>query len=122
MEVEDFLDLLVFEDMLDEMLESEYNLISKKIGFQKNLQKELLVDVINEKDFVRVAAEMPSGVCKNDIKLFSTSLTLEIIVNGKVLSNVDLPAAVEKAGKAIFKNGFLEVLLKKVEGWGIEFE
>jgi|GEM_PF-3742707 len=122
MEVEDFLDLLVFEDMLNELIETEAEIISKKLGLRKLIQKDLLLDVINEKNFIRVTVEMPPGVCKNDIKIFSTFQTLEVIVNGEVLASVNLPELVEKTGRATFKNGFLEVLLKKAEKFGIKLD
>lgn len=118
MEFEDFFDLFSFEDILDEIIEKESAVFSKSLK-KKNA---LVADVINEEDFIRVVCEMPEGVCKSDIKLSSTSSAIEIMLKDVFFKKIALPESVEKGGKARFKNGILEVLLKKQEGEPIEFE
>jgi Molecular chaperone (small heat shock protein) len=91
-------------------------------------EREPLVDVVEKGDEIRVIAEVP-GVNKDSIKVK--------VVNGKKLivqatgedrkyyKEVELPAKVdEKSAKASYKNGVLEVVLKKVktEEEGIEIK
>ncbi|MFQ6134989.1 MAG: archaeal heat shock protein Hsp20 [Nitrososphaerales archaeon] len=78
-------------------------------------KREPLVDVFDEKDTVRVIAELP-GVEKKDINLAVEGKTLTISVDAprKYYKKVDLPAEVDTEGtKASYKNGILEVTLKK---------
>lgn len=79
--------------------------------------REPLVDVYEEEDVVKVVAEVP-GVEKDDINLNATERKLVISVDTpqrKYYKEVDLPAEVDpKSAKASYKNGVLEVVLKKV--------
>ena len=79
--------------------------------------REPLVDVYEEEDSVKVIAEVP-GVEKNDIKLNATERKLVISVDNpqrKYYKEVDLPAEVDpESAKATYRNGVLEVMLKKV--------
>ncbi len=81
--------------------------------------REPLVDVFEEDDRVKVVAEVP-GVDKKDIKLNATEETLTISVDNpqrKYYKEVELPAKVDpKSAQASYKNGVLEVVLKKVGG------
>ena len=79
--------------------------------------REPLVDVFEEEDVVKVIAEVP-GVEKDDINLNATERRLIIKVDTpqrKYYKEVDLPAEVDpQSAKATYKNGVLEVVLKKV--------
>lgn len=78
--------------------------------------REPLVDVFEEDDTVKVVAEVP-GVEKKDIDLNATEDTLIISVKApqrKYYKEVDLPTKVDpNSAKASYKNGVLEVTLKK---------
>jgi len=79
-------------------------------------QREPLVDVMEDKDEIRVIAELP-GVNKEDIKIKGTEYSLTIDVNTperKYHKRLELPAAVNlEETKAKYKNGVLEITLKK---------
>lgn len=81
--------------------------------------REPLVDVFEENDVVKVVAEVP-GVEKEDIDLNATEGVLIISVKTpqrKYYKEVDLPVyVVPNSAKASYKNGVLEVTLKKKEG------
>lgn len=82
-------------------------------------EREPLVDVINRKDEVTVIAEVP-GVERHDIKttLSKEGDVLNIVVDNperKYKKVLKLPARVRKEGAAAsYKNGVLEVKLKKL--------
>ena len=79
--------------------------------------REPLVDVYEEEDVVKVIAEVP-GVEKKDINLNASEKKLIISVDTpqrKYYKEVDLPVEVDpQSAKATYKNGVLEVVLKKV--------
>ena len=79
-------------------------------------QREPLVDVLEDEDTVKVIAELP-GVEKKDIKLYATERTLTIDVDTptrKYYKELELPARVdEHSARSTYKNGVLEVVLKK---------
>jgi len=79
-------------------------------------EREPLVDVMETDNEVKVIAELP-GVEKKDIKLYGTKDTLTISVDTperKYYKKVKLPCRVDnKSAKASYKNGVLEVTLKK---------
>ncbi len=81
-------------------------------------EREPLVDVIEERGDIRVIVELP-GVEKNEINLGATPEQLKIEVTNpdhKFAKAIALPARVdEKTAKASYKNGILEVVLKRVE-------
>ena len=91
--------------------------------------REPLVDVYEEKDVVKVVAEVP-GVEKKDINLNATEDRLIISVDTpqrKYYKEVDLPAKVDpKSAKASYKNGVLEVVLNKAgegrKGFKVQIE
>jgi len=79
-------------------------------------EREPLVDVMETDGEIKVIAELP-GVEKEDIKLYGTENTLTISVDTaerKYYKKVELPSRVDtKKTKASYKNGVLEVTLKK---------
>jgi len=79
-------------------------------------EREPLVDVMETDNEIRIIAELP-GVEKKDIKLHGTENTLTISVDTperKYYKEVELPSKVDvKKTKASYKNGVLEVKLKK---------
>ncbi|MDW8021309.1 MAG: archaeal heat shock protein Hsp20 [Nitrososphaerota archaeon] len=78
--------------------------------------REPIVDVYEEEDSIKVVAEVP-GVDRNDINLNASERRLIISVDTpqrKYYKEVDLPAEVDpQSAKATYKNGVLEVVLKK---------
>ncbi|MFX0051465.1 MAG: archaeal heat shock protein Hsp20 [Candidatus Hodarchaeota archaeon] len=83
-------------------------------------EREPLVDVIEDTDVVRVIAEIP-GVMKQEIELSATDNSLLIQAQSedskrKYFKELDLPCVViPESASAKFKNGVLEVELKKIE-------
>ncbi len=81
-------------------------------------ERRPIVDVFESDDEVQVVAEMP-GVEKDDIKLDATETSLDISAKTKdreYSECVALPARVDpNSAKASYKNGVLEVILKRVE-------
>lgn len=79
-------------------------------------EREPLIDIMETKEDIKVIAELP-GVEKEDIKLYGTENTLTISVDTpvrKYYKKVELPSRVDtKKTKASYKNGVLEVTLKK---------
>lgn len=79
-------------------------------------EREPLTDLIESENEVAITVEIP-GVEKNDIDLKATEDTLEIHVNTstrKYHKVVDLPCTVKpKTTKATYKNGVLDVSIKK---------
>jgi HSP20 family protein len=79
---------------------------------------EPLVDLIEEKDAVKVVAEFP-GIEKEDIDLNASENSLTISVNAKArryYKEVELPFTVDPDSvKASYRNGVLEVNLTKRE-------
>lgn len=78
--------------------------------------REPLVDVMETTKEIKVIAELP-GVEKDDIKLYGTEDTLTIKVDipeRGYYKKIELPSKVDtKKTKASYKNGVLEVTLKK---------
>ena len=77
--------------------------------------REPIVDVFDEKDFIRVITELP-GVEEKEIKLETKGDILNIETTGekKYAKEILLPAKVDGASKEMsFKNGILEVKFKK---------
>jgi HSP20 family protein len=78
--------------------------------------REPLTDIIEEKANIRVIVELP-GVEKDDIQLHVEDRTLDISVDKedrKFSKDLELPSAVDPdSAKASYKNGVLEVTLKK---------
>jgi len=77
--------------------------------------REPLTDVFDEKEQVIVIAELP-GVEEKDVKTELTEKTLKISAetkDRKYSKEVELPAAVTGEPETTYKNGVLEVKLKK---------
>jgi len=95
-------------------IKPEIRLGGPKINIRE--EREPLVDVIETDGEIRIIAELP-GVEKKDIKLYGTEDTLTISVDTperKYYKEVKLPSKVDtKKTKASYKNGVLEVTLKK---------
>jgi HSP20 family protein len=83
------------------------------------VEREPLVDVLDEEDKIRVIAEVP-GVEKEDIQLDLQDSRLVIKVDTpqrKYYKEVDLPEEVDaENSKANYNNGVLEVILPKKGG------
>jgi len=81
-------------------------------------EREPLVDVIDGEEEVTVIAELP-GVSKEDIDLKTDDKTLTIKVDNekrRYFKEVSLPAKIKSDSvKATYKNGILEVKLKRAE-------
>lgn len=81
-------------------------------------EREPITDVINEKENIVVICELP-GVNKEDIKLSVNEKSVSIKVDTaerKYSKNIRLPATVDiKNVEAHYKNGVLEVRLKKIK-------
>ena len=100
----------------------EFGNIKPSLGGKRqaplNLQehREPLVDIVEEDENVEVVAELP-GVEKKDIQLFATEQTITINVNTperKYQKKLELPTKVdESSAKSTYKNGILEIILKK---------
>lgn len=87
-----------------------------KTPFEITDKRELLVDVIDEDDRIRVVAEMP-GVEMEQIKLDPADRSLQISVEGerKYFKRIELSAKIDpEQTKASYKNGILEVQLTKL--------
>lgn len=103
--------------------------IIKKFGNIKSIhgrptiseEREPLVDVFESDNEITVIAELP-GVEKDKIKLKVSDNNKKLIIKAsdtdrKYYKEVDLPAEVDpKSAKANYKNGVLEVRLKKIKG------
>jgi len=95
--------------------------MKKGIGGESKLeltQREPLTDIIERNEEVSVVAEIP-GIEKEDIKLDVTEDILTINVDTesrKYHKELQLPCKVKTdSAKATYKNGVLEVKLKRVE-------
>ncbi len=83
-------------------------------------EREPLVDVFEKDDEITVIAEIP-GVEKDKIKIQISDDKRKLIIrasdtNRKYYKEVELPAEVDpKSAKASYKNGVLEVKLKKIK-------
>lgn len=81
-------------------------------------EREPLTDIIEGDDDVSITVEIP-GVEREDIDLNATNDTLEIKVdtpNRKYHKNINLPCdVIPKTTKATYKNGILDVVIKRKE-------
>ncbi|MBS7614355.1 Hsp20/alpha crystallin family protein [Candidatus Bathyarchaeota archaeon] len=81
-------------------------------------EREPLVDIIPTNGEIRVIVELP-GVDKKDIKLHGTERSLTISVDvpqRKYYKEIGLPSKVDpKNARSSYKNGVLEVTMKKIE-------
>jgi HSP20 family protein len=81
-------------------------------------ERKPLIDVMETKDEVHVIAEMP-GVDRKDVQLETTESRLDIKAENesrKYSESVELPVTVDPhSAKATYRNGVLEVKLKRVQ-------
>ncbi len=93
------------------------NVQQSRSGPQIREEREPLVDMMEEEKDVVVVAELP-GVEKDDISLYITEDRLTISVDTpkrKYHRELTLPARVDsKSARASYKNGVLEVRLRKL--------
>lgn len=94
------------------------NVQLSRLGPQIREEREPLIDIMDQKDAIVVVAELP-GVEKRAINLNATDFTLTISgkkEQRKYFKELDLPESVDpKSAKARYKNGVLEVRLKKAK-------
>jgi HSP20 family protein len=94
------------------------NIFPGRYGPEVKSEIEPLVDVIEKDDEIVVVAELP-GVEKEQIEINATEKSLMINVNApnrRYRKELELPSTIDpKSSKATYKNGVLEVRLKKVE-------
>lgn len=92
------------------------NIKKTEKGAEITEEREPIVDVFDEKDCILVIAELP-GVQEKDIKLHIKGdvLKLETIGERKYAKEILLPAKADfESRKVNFKNGILEIKLKKI--------
>ncbi|MEM2111736.1 MAG: archaeal heat shock protein Hsp20 [Candidatus Bathyarchaeia archaeon] len=86
--------------------------------FSLKEEREPLVDLVETDSEVKIIAELP-GIEKEDINLYATSNSLIIDVDTKERKyhkEMNLPSEVDpKGARSTYKNGVLEVTLKKIE-------
>ncbi|MCL4435137.1 MAG: Hsp20/alpha crystallin family protein [Thaumarchaeota archaeon] len=91
------------------------SLLGKEPPIELSEKREPLVDVLDEKDQVRIIAELP-GVEKENINLHleDKSLVISVETPRKYYKKVELPTEVKAESiKANYKNGILEISIKK---------
>jgi HSP20 family protein len=85
-------------------------------GMSVKEQREPLVDVISGSEDITVVVELP-GVNKEDLRLNADnySITLESTAGERLYrKKIELPEEIEpNTGKSTYKNGILEVSLKR---------
>lgn len=103
------------------IVETFGNVKRTKAGPQVKEEREPIVDVFDEKDFIRVVAELP-GVPESAIKtkVSGDILTLSAEIGERKYSKeILLPHKVsEKAKKVSYKNGILEIKFEKPKAKG----
>lgn len=94
------------------------NVKPSRFGPRVKEEREPLVDIIETDGEIHIVAELP-GVEKDDIKLHGTENTLTISVDTpqrKYYKEITLPAKVKvKETKTEYKNGVLEITLRKIK-------
>jgi HSP20 family protein len=99
------------------------NIQSSRFGPWVREEREPLVDVMEEERDIVIVAELP-GVEKDDINLQTTKDHLTISVDKpqrKYHKELALPARVDpRSARASYKNGVLEVRLRKLVKKGLE--
>jgi HSP20 family protein len=111
-----------FDSEGNPIIDSFGNIKPKSKGESKGDSiREPLVEVNDEEDKLIVIAEMP-GVTKEDIELKATSHSLTISTNPQTeagrnyYKEIQLPTAINSEyAKARYKNGILEIKLKKMD-------
>jgi len=75
-------------------------------------QKEIVVDVFDEGDFLRVVADIP-GVSQSDIQVEVRGETLLLIMISTLVREIKLPVPVDRKPQTELKNNVLQIILKK---------
>jgi HSP20 family protein len=87
-----------------------------RLGMEFKEEREPLVDVLDEGDYIRVVAELP-GVEKSDINIESTEKIMTISASSerrKYNKKIEMPSEIDPASaKASYNNGILEIKVKK---------
>jgi HSP20 family protein len=90
----------------------------KKVPQDKVPQDDPPIDIIEEDNLITVLTEI-TGITKSDIKLDTTETRLKLSINTpqrKLSKDITLPAVViPESAKAWYKNGVLEIKMKKKE-------
>jgi len=76
-------------------------------------QKEIMVDVFDEGDFLRVVADIP-GVNQPDIQVEVRGETLLLMISNHVRKIV-LPVPVDRVPQTELKNNILQIILRKAK-------
>jgi len=101
----------------------EFGNVSDREGTDISMDREPLTDVIEGNNEISIIAELP-GIEKKDIELSATEDSLSIKVDTperKYHKELRLPARVKPdTTKASYKNGVLEVKLKRVKDSGVK--
>ncbi|MEI6157671.1 MAG: Hsp20/alpha crystallin family protein [Atribacterota bacterium] len=74
-------------------------------------QKEIMADVFDEGDSLRVVAEIP-GVSQSDIQVEVREETLRLMIHSLV-REIKLPVPVDRKPQTELKNNVLQIILKK---------
>ena len=107
------------------VIEQFGNVKNAPSGMHVTEKRKPLIEVIDKEGEVAVIAELP-GVEKKDISVKATSKAVEISAKGddasrNYFNRIDLPDSVnQKGASARYKNGILEITLKKGNGGGSE--
>lgn len=103
----------------------EFGNVSGREGTEISTDREPLTDVIEGEKEISIIAELP-GIEKKDIELSATEDSLQIRVDTperKYHKELRLPARVKPdTTKASYKNGVLEVKLKRVKEKGVKVD
>ncbi|MCX8189299.1 MAG: Hsp20/alpha crystallin family protein [Nitrososphaeria archaeon] len=96
----------------------EFGNLNSRKRFSETKEKELIVDVFERNNEIRIIAEVP-GVSEEDIKLELSERILSIKVKvgneEKYVKNIPLPSKVDPATlKSSYKNGILEISIMKL--------
>lgn len=94
-------------------------LISERKGIKEErdkekveeIEKEPIVDVFEEKDYISVIAELP-GIEEKDIKTKLTDNALEISA-GKYSKTINLPSSPKSIIERIYKHGILQLKIER---------
>ena len=103
----------------------EFGNVSSREGEETTMDREPLTDIIEGENEISIIAELP-GIEKKNIDLSATEDSLQIRVDTperKYHKELRLPARVKPdTTKASYKNGVLEVKLKRVKEKGVKVD
>lgn len=90
--------------------------LSKAAGPPLRKQKEVIVDIFDEGDYIKIIAELP-GVTEQDIKTEVKGNLLTISAKGisqEYYKEVTLPCPIKGEPYSSYKNGVLQIKAKKI--------